>query len=85
MAQVRQLIEQNRLGEILLQKYPSAHDVRTDRALYDYVQDIKNTYLRNAGQLSLVAFDGTMHVIQQALGTHTSISRVQGTDRKSVV
>lgn len=83
MAQVRQLIEQNRLGEILLQKYPSAHDVRTDRALYDYVQDIKNTYLRNAGQLSLVAFDGTMHVIQQALGTHTSISRVQGTKLKS--
>lgn len=81
--QVRQLIEQNRLADLLLQKYPLAHTVRTDKALYDYVQDLKGTYLRNAGQLSLVAFDSTMHVMQHALGTHTSLSRVQGTKLKS--
>ena len=80
---VRQLIEQNRLAEILLKKYPQAHAVRTDKALYDYVQEIKGEYLRNTGQLSLVAFDSTMHIIRNALGTHTRISRVQGTKLKA--
>ena len=80
---VRQLIEQNRLAEILLKKYPQAHAVRTDKALYDYVQEIKGEFLRNTGQLSLVAFDSTMHIIRQALGTHTRVSRVQGTKLKA--
>ncbi len=80
---VRRLIEDNRLAGILLEKYPQAHTVRSDKVLYDYVQEIKNGYLRNAGQLSLVAFDSTLHVIRNALGTHTSISRVQGTKLKS--
>ena len=80
---VRQLIEQNQLAEILLKKYPNAHAVRTDKALYDYVQEIKGEYLRNTGQLSLVAFDSTMHIIRQALGTHTRVSRVQGTKLKA--
>ena len=77
-AQVRDLIAQDRLAELLLRKYPLAHDVRTDKALYDYVQDIKGAYLRNAGQLSKVAFDSKLQVIQHALGTHTRVSRVQG-------
>ena len=76
--QVHQLIEQGRLAEMLLQKYPTAHGVRTDKALYDYVSEIKNTSLRNVGQVSKVMFDSRLQVIQHALGTHTSISRVQG-------
>lgn len=81
--QVQQLIEQDRLADLLRQKYPLAHDVRTDKALYDYVLELKNAYLRNAGQLSKVAFDSKLHVIQHALGTHTSISRVQGAKLKT--
>ncbi len=81
--QVRRLIAQDRLADWLLQKYPQAHEVRTDKALYDYVQEIKNEYLRNAGQLSRVAFDSKLHVIRNALGTHTSISRVQGSKLKA--
>jgi len=76
--QVRRLIAQDRLGAVLLRKYPEAHEVRTDKALYDYVQELKGDYLRNAGQISKVAFDSRMHVIRNALGTHTRISRVQG-------
>jgi len=83
VAQVRQLIEHNQLAEILLKKYPSAHSVRTDKALYDYVHELKGKYLRNAAQLSLVAFDSTLKVTQQALGLHTSQSRVQGTKLKA--
>ena len=81
--QVRRLIEQGLLADLLLKKYPLAHAVRTDKALYDYVLEEKDRYLRNAGQLSRVAFDGKLHVIRNALGTHTSISRVQGAKLKA--
>ncbi|MDP2962879.1 MAG: DUF45 domain-containing protein [Sulfurimicrobium sp.] len=81
--QVQRLIEQDQLAHILLQKYPLAHTVRTDKALYDYVLELKGTYFRNAGQLSKVAFDSKLHVIQHALGTHTTKSRVQGAKLKS--
>ncbi|MHB9118948.1 MAG: YgjP-like metallopeptidase domain-containing protein [Burkholderiales bacterium] len=81
--QVQRLIEQDRLAEILLQKYPLAHGVRTDKALYDYVLELKNAYLRNAGQVSKVAFDGKLHAIHNALGTHTRLSRVQGAKLKA--
>jgi hypothetical protein len=81
--QIQRLIEQDLLADMLLRKYPLAHAVRTDKALYDYVLELKGAYLRNAGQLSKVAFDSKLHVIRNALGTHTSISRVQGTKLKT--
>lgn len=81
--QVQRLIEQGLLAGMLLKRYPLAHCVRTDKALYDYVLESKSRYLRNAGSLSKVAFDSKLHVIRHALGTHTSISRVQGAKLKS--
>ena len=81
--QVRRLIDQGRLADVLLQKYPLPHAVRTDSALYDYVHELKAEYLRNAGQLSKVAFDSKLHVIAHALGTHTTVSRVQGNKLKA--
>lgn len=81
--QIQRLIEQDRLAEILLQKYPLAHRVRSDKALYDYVLELKNAYLRKTGQLSKVAFDGKLHVIHNALGTHTRTARVQGAKLKA--
>ncbi|WUR15086.1 YgjP-like metallopeptidase domain-containing protein [[Empedobacter] haloabium] len=77
-AQVAQLLAQDRLGDVLLQRYPKAHDIRNDRALYDYVQDLKTEFLRNAEPINKVVFDNKIHVINHALGLHTSISRVQG-------
>jgi len=77
-ASVRQLIEQNRLGEMLLGKYPAAHDIRTDKALYDYVFDLKNCFLRNAAPINKVSYDSKIKVIEHALGQHTRTSRVQG-------
>jgi predicted metal-dependent hydrolase len=78
LSQVRQVMDQGRLGEVLLQRYPKAHDIRTDRALYDYVQDLRAEFLRNAAPIDKVAFDSKIHVINHALGLHTSVSRVQG-------
>ena len=81
--QVQHLIEQGQLAGRLLQRYPLAHAVRTDKALYDYVHELKGEYLRNTGQLSKVVFDSKLHVIRNALGMHTTISRVQGAKLKS--
>ena len=83
VAQVQQLIEQGRLADMLLHKYPQAHTVRSDGALHDYVLALKDRHLRNAGQVSKVAFDAKLHVIRSALGTHTRISRVQGQKLKA--
>ncbi len=77
-AQVAQLIEQDQLATVLRRRYPRAHAIRTDKALYDYVQELKSEFLRNAEPISKVAFDSKIQVIQHALGLHTSISRVQG-------
>jgi len=81
--QVRQLMEQGKLGDMLLGKYPNTHGVRTDKALYDYVMALKYEFLRNAEPLSKVAFDSKLQVITHALGTHTTVSRVQGGKLKS--
>lgn len=83
VAQIAQMLEGARLGTWLGSKYPQAHTVRTDRALYDYVQDLKQEHLRGAETLSKVAFDSKLQVVQHALGTHTTISRVQGAKLKS--
>ena len=82
-AQVQELLEQGRLGGMLLKKYRHGHGVRTDKALYDYVMALKNDCLRNADPLSKVAFDSKLHVIAHALGTHTTVSRVQGNKLKA--
>ncbi len=82
-AQVQQLQRQGRLGDMLLAKYRHAHGVRTDKALYDYVMGLKSDFLRSSEPLSKVAFDSKLHVIAHALGTHTTVSRVQGSKLKA--
>ena len=82
-AQVQQLQAQDKLGEMLLKKYARMHGVRTDKALYDYVMELKNEFLRSSEPLSKVAFDNRLQVIAHALGTHTQISRVQGNKLKA--
>ena len=77
-ARVRELIEQDRLGDVLRQRYPDTHAVRSDSALYDYVLELKNRYLRNASPLSKVMYDSSLGLVAKALGTHTTVSRVQG-------
>jgi UTP pyrophosphatase len=82
-AQVSELIAQNKLGDVLKKRYPAAHGIRTDKALYDYVQELKSEHLRNAEPINKVAFDSKIQVIEHALGLHTAISRVQGNKLKA--
>ena len=77
--QVSQLIAQDKLAALLNQRYPGGtHDIQSDRALYDYVSGLKNDFMRKAEPLAKVMFDNKLHVIRNALGTHTTVSRVQG-------
>ena len=78
LTQVAALIEAGRLGEMLQRKYPEPHTVRTDAALYDYTMGLKNRYMRSSGPLSMVVYDNKLKVLAQALGTHSTVSRVQG-------
>lgn len=80
---VGQLIASDRLGQMLQQRYRGGHLVRTDRALYDYVIELKSRYLRSADPLNKVAYDNKLQVVAHALGTHTAISRVQGSRLKA--
>jgi predicted metal-dependent hydrolase len=78
LTQVQTLITQNRLGEVIQTRYPDTHSITTDKSLYQYTQDFKNQFLRNAPQINKVAYDSKIHVLKNALGLHTAVSRVQG-------
>ena len=83
LAQVRGLIAEGRLAETVSRRYPEGHDVKTDRALYDYAGALKARYLRNAAALAKVRYDTSLHVARNALGTLTAVSRVQGNKLKA--
>lgn len=72
------MIAQNRLGDYLRQRYPERHAVQSDKALYAYVQALKQEHLRNAPNLDKVLFDSRLDLTHRALGLHTAVSRVQG-------
>ncbi|GAC14433.1 M48 family metallopeptidase [Aliiglaciecola lipolytica] len=81
--QIAQLLNQNRLTEYLLAKYPLINYVPNDNALREYVIDIKNQYLKKSQPLSKVVFDKNIHVVDNALGLHSYVSRIQGSKLKS--
>ncbi|MES2785535.1 MAG: M48 family metallopeptidase [Pseudomonadota bacterium] len=83
LVKVRALIDAGRLGETIAARHPDLHDVRTERALYDYVQELKSSYMRSAPPIAKVAYDPSLHVLKNALGTHSAVSRVQGSRLKA--
>ncbi len=78
LARVHALIAEGRLAESLKRRYPGVHGAHDDRALRDYVDGLKTRFMRNAAPLSKVQYDNQLHVVRNALGTHTTVSRVQG-------
>ncbi|WP_448246591.1 YgjP-like metallopeptidase domain-containing protein [Thalassotalea agariperforans] len=80
--QVQQMLREKTLEKYLLKKYPSIHQVTSDKALRDYVMAYKNQYIKKSAPLSQVKYDDKLHVIKNALGTHTYVSRVQGNKLK---
>jgi len=75
---VRALIEQDKLGDHLRERYGQAHTMRNDKALFEYAVGLKERFMRKAEPLNKVVYDNKLHVVKHALGTHTAVSRVQG-------
>jgi predicted metal-dependent hydrolase len=81
--QVQNIIDGPGLDAWLRSRHPEAHGIRTDSALYTFVMDLKNEFLRQADPVNKVTFDSKLHIIQQALGLHTTTSRIQGSKLKA--
>ncbi|WP_299018020.1 YgjP-like metallopeptidase domain-containing protein [uncultured Photobacterium sp.] len=81
--QVISLIDKQQLEQFLLKKYPHCHDIKTEKALYEYVQELKSEYLKKSAPVSKVVYDKKIHVINHALGLHSFVSRVQGNKLKA--
>jgi len=81
--QVGKMIDGDLLAAFLLRKYPKAHSLSSDKELRDFVMSFKNRYLKKAGPLSKIVYDNKIHVINNALGLHSTVSRVQGGKLKS--
>jgi predicted metal-dependent hydrolase len=75
---IRNLHQQNQLGDYIAQRYSQSHSIQTDKALYAYSAEIKQAYLRNAPLLDKVHYDNRLSIEHHALGLNTAISRVQG-------
>jgi len=82
--QVQHLLATGKLAATLAARYPkNSHNIQTDKALYDYTQQLKRQYMKSSEPISKAVFDPKIHIINNALGTHTQISRVQGGKLKS--
>ncbi|ATG89747.1 M48 family metallopeptidase [Methylomonas koyamae] len=82
-AKVENLLDRGELAGVIQRKYPTLHDIRSDKALYAYVMDLKNQYLRQSAPLSKIVYDDKLDVLHQALGLHSFVSRVQGGQLKA--
>ena len=71
------------LSSHLVRKYSSPHTIKTDKALFSYITELKNIHMKKAAPLSKAVYDGKINVIHNALGTHHFISRVQGSKLKA--
>lgn len=76
--QAAMLISSGRLGDYIEKNYPSKHQIQSNKALYDYVNEIKNQYMRKNSSLSQVSYNSKLKVLKDALGVHIYQSRVQG-------
>ena len=81
--QIQQLITQDKLIPWFEQRYPERHAIQSEKALFNYTLAIKNQYMKKTSPLSKVVYDGKIHLINNALGLHSYVSRVHGNKIKA--
>lgn len=81
--QVKALLISEKSAQWLRNKYPEAHTMSSERQLYDYAMTLKNRFMRTSAPLSKVIYDDKIHIINNALGLHSFVSRVQGNKLKA--
>ncbi len=76
--QAQSLLDNDKLSDFLLQKHPTTHTIYNDNELREYVMDLKNQHMKKSSPLSKVIYDSKIHVVHNALGLHSYVSRKQG-------
>lgn len=69
--QVDSLLQQQRLGQFFTQRYPHPHDIKTDKQLYNYIERLRQEYMKNSPRVHLAAYVKRHNMALNALGTHT--------------
>ncbi len=78
LAQVQELLDQDRLGTYLAEHYREAHEVRNDKALYLAAVALKDRFLKHTAPLTKVIYDPKLLLQGEALGTLSAVPRAQG-------
>lgn len=81
--QVQSLVDNDKLAEFLRQRHPTTHTIYNDSELREYVLAVKNEHMKKSSPLSKVIYDSKIHVLHNALGLHTYVSRQQGNKLKA--
>lgn len=81
--QVQALIDAGRLGSVLAERYGDKHEIQSNAALHDYVMAIKRAKMASSPPLSKIIYCDKISTLEQALGTHTYATRVQGNKLKT--
>lgn len=81
--QVEHLVAKGQLIAWFEQRYPQRHSIQSEKALFTYAMEIKNRYMKKTPPLSKVIYDGKIHLINNALGLHSYVSRVHGNKLKA--
>lgn len=82
--QIAALHAQGQLINYVARAYDcSPHPIQHDRALYEYVMDLKQRYLKQSPTLHKVSFDAQLDTVQHALGVNMAISKVHGSRLKA--
>jgi len=83
VSQVSQLIDAGKLVPWFDSRYPKYHDIKSEKALFDYAIDIKNRYMKKTSPISKVIYDNKIHLINNALGLHSYVAKNHGGKIKS--
>ncbi|MDB1123858.1 YgjP-like metallopeptidase domain-containing protein [Vibrio algarum] len=78
VGQVEQLVSSGNFNSWFSKRYPNNHQIKSEQALFNYAMVIKNQYMKKGSPISKVIYDGKIHLINNALGLHSFISRSHG-------
>lgn len=83
VAPITKLVESGQLIAWFENRYPDNHQIKNDKALFQYTMQLKNRFMGKTAPLSRVCFDNKIHLINNALGLHSYVSRVHGNKIKT--
>ncbi len=82
--QVEEMIRLNKFIPWFDKRYPDRHELKSEQALYQFAMDIKQRYMRKTPPIKKVVYDGKIHLINNALGLHTFVSKNHGGKLRSI-